>query len=300
MEQRRGLGRGIASLISNPLRSAPPSPVVVESTNKLPYRVVPIGEIVPNPSQPRKFFDQAKIQELSASIKEKGILAPLIVLKEGEGRPDSGKYQLISGERRYRAAQLAGLAEVPVYIREAQAGEAMEIALIENVQRQDLDPIEEAAAYQELMDKFYYTQEEVATKVSKDRTTVANMLRLLKLPTKVKQALQTGQISTGHARTLLSLPEIERQIYFADKVVEEGWSVRELESRIAAKRAIGLMQKVRRGVPALSTNLLQLVDDIRRVLGTQVKLIPKGKKGKIIIEYYSDEDLNRVHKLLVK
>lgn len=289
MEQRRGLGRGIASLISNPLRSNQSN----GEEERGPYRFVPVGEVYPNPNQPRKFFDQEKIQELSESIRQKGVLAPLIVLRQ------DGRYQLISGERRLRAARLAGLEEVPVCIREAQAAEAMEIALIENVQRQDLDPIEEAAAYQELMDKFQHTQEEVATKVGKERATVANMLRLLKLPTKVKQALQGGQLSVGHARALLSVPEIERQIYFADKVIEEGWSVRELESRIAARRPIGLIQKVKRGLPALPTNLLQIVDDVRRILGTQVKLIPKGKKGKIIIEYYSDEDLNRVYKLLV-
>ncbi len=296
MEQRKGLGRGIASLIPNTLRSglssnAAPAPVVTEE-NRLPYRMVSISEIVANPNQPRKYFDDAKIQELAQSIKEKGILAPLIVLKS------QGKYQLISGERRFRAAHLIGLQTVPVFIRETEPREAMEIAIIENVQREDLDPIEEASAYQELMEKFSYTQEEVAAKVSKERSTIANTLRLLKLPTKVRQALQANQISVGHARALLSIPEIERQIYFTDKVIEEGWSVRELESRIQAKRPTQ-SPKNSKVLSALPTHLLQILDEVRRTLGTQVKLIPKGKKGKIVIEYYSDEDLDRVYKLLV-
>lgn len=296
MEQRKGLGRGIASLIPNTLRSglssnAAPAPAIIEES-RLPYRMVSIAEIVANPNQPRKYFDDAKIQELAQSIKEKGILAPLIVLKS------QGKYQLISGERRFRAAHLIGLQTVPVFIRETEAREAMEIAIIENVQREDLDPIEEASAYQELMEKFSYTQEEVATKVSKERSTVANTLRLLKLPTKVRQALQANQISVGHARALLSLSEIERQIYFTDKVIEEGWSVRELESRIQAKRSTQ-SPKNSKMLSALPTHLLQILDEVRRTLGTQVKLIPKGKKGKIVIEYYSDEDLDRVYKLLV-
>ena len=184
-------------------------------------------------------------------------------------------------------------------MREAEAAETLELAIIENVQREDLDPIEEAAAYQDLMDRFGYTQEDVARKVGKDRATVANMLRLLKLPSKVKEALQSGQISIGHARALLGVPEIERQIYFINKISEEGWSVRELELRIATKRLIGLSRRKRR-LPSLSLALVQIVDDLRRRLGTQVRVVPSGVKGKIIIEYYSEVDLDRIYHSLVK
>lgn len=283
---RKGLGRGIASLI--PVKREEK----IEEETK-PFLTLALSEILPNPHQPRKFFDEQKIVDLAASIREKGILLPLIVTRR------NGKYELVSGERRFRAATLAGLKEVPAILREAEAAETLELAIIENVQREDLDPIEEAAAYQDLMDRFGYTQEDVARKVGKDRATVANMLRLLKLPSKVKEALQSGQISIGHARALLGVPEIERQIYFIDKISEEGWSVRELELRIATKRLIGLSRK-RRRLPSLSLALVQIVDDLRRRLGTQVRVVPSGVKGKIIIEYYSEVDLDRIYHTLVK
>lgn len=283
---RKGLGRGIASLI--PVKRE-------EETDEgaKPFLMLPLSQITPNPHQPRKFFDEQKIVDLAASIREKGILLPLIVTRR------NGKFELVSGERRFRAAALAGLKEIPAILREAEAAETLELAIIENVQREDLDPIEEAAAYQDLMDRFGYTQEDVARKVGKDRATVANMLRLLKLPSKVKEALQSSRISIGHARALLGVPEIERQIYFIDKISEEGWSVRELELRIATKRLIGLSRRKRR-LPSLSLALVQIVDDLRRRLGTQVRVVPSGVKGKIIIEYYSEVDLDRIYHTLVK
>ena len=283
---RKGLGRGIASLI--PVKREEKTEEAVK-----PFLMLALSEILPNPHQPRKFFDEQKIVDLAASIREKGILLPLIVTRR------NGKYELVSGERRFRAATLAGLKEVPAVLREAEAAETLELAIIENVQREDLDPIEEAAAYQDLMDRFGYTQEDVARKVGKDRATVANMLRLLKLPSKVKEALQSGQISIGHARALLGVPEIEMQIYFINKISEEGWSVRELELRIATKRLIGLSRRKRR-LPSLSLALVQIVDDLRRRLGTQVRVVPSGVKGKIIIEYYSEVDLDRIYHSLVK
>lgn len=288
MEQiRKGLGRGLASLI--PVRVTEDKGVEQEKS----FLTIPLAEIVSNPLQPRKFFDQQKIEELTASIREKGVIVPIMVTRR------NGQYELVSGERRFRAAIVAGLREIPAVIRETQPEEGLELAIIENVQREDLDPIEEATAYQELIDRFGYTQEQVAQKVGKDRATVGNSLRLLKLPMKVKRALQSGQITAGHARALLGVPEIEKQLYFVDKISEEGWSVRELEQRIASKRGIGLRRKGRQPLPLPST-VVQILDDLRRRLGTQVHLVPSGKKGKIIIEYYSEMDLDRIYQILCK
>lgn len=290
--QKKGLGRGIASLIPS---KAPIAPEASVPGDDKPFMTVPIDFVIPNPLQPRKFFDEEKINELAGSIKEKGILHPLIVAKRTDGR-----FDLVSGERRLRAARVAGLPEVPVIIRdEAGPSEILELAIIENVQREDLDPIEEGAAYQDLMDKFGYTQEQVAQKVGKDRATVANLLRLQKLSTKGKQALQAGKISVGHARALLAVPELEKQIYFIDRISEEGWSVRELEMRVAAKRVLKTGKKTGE-MKALPPQYVSLLDTLRRKLGTQVRLVPSGEKGKIIIEYYSESDLDRLYQALIK
>jgi ParB family chromosome partitioning protein len=289
MEQpRRGLGKGAGALFSSPVAPVSPAPIASKGEG---FILLSVSEISANPLQPRKFFDQQKIEELAQSIKEKGILQPVIVTRK------NGKYELVSGERRFRAALAAGLKEIPAMIREAEPAEVLELAIIENVQREDLDPIEEAAAYRELMDRFGYTQETVAAKVGKDRATVGNVLRLLKLPTKLRQALQSGELSMGHARALLGVAEIERQLYFADRVAQEGWSVRELETRIASKKPLSAARKKSASLPP---KLAHLVDEMRRKLGTQVKLVPSGQKGKIIIEYYSEVDLDRVYQALVK
>jgi ParB family chromosome partitioning protein len=291
--QKKGLGRGIASLI--PVKQERQAAADVATAEERTFLKAPIGQVYPNPHQPRKFFDDQKINELAGSIRDKGVLHPLVVTRRSDGT-----YELVSGERRLRAARVAGLAEVPVILREeAEPSEILELAIIENVQREDLDPIEEGAAYQELMDKFGYTQEQVAQKVGKDRATVANLVRLQKLSTKARQALQSGQISVGHARALLSVPEIEKQIYFIDRIADEGWSVRELEMRVAAKRVLKPGKKGRELKP-LPPKYVSLLDNLRRRLGTQVRLVPSGEKGKIIIEYYSETDLDRLYQSLTK
>lgn len=281
---RKGLGRGLASLI--PVKEEAPG-----ETERKGLLMVPISEIVSNPLQPRKFFDQQKIDELSASIREKGVLVPIMVTRKND------RYEIVSGERRYRAASAAGLIHIPSVVRETEPSEGLELAIIENVQREDLDPIEEASAYQDLIDRFGYTQEQVAQKVGKDRATVGNALRLLKLPIKVKQALQSGLITAGHARALLGIPEIEKQLYFVDKISDEGWSVRELEARIASKRGAGFRR--RRQPLALPAMVVPILDALRRRLGTEVHVVPSGKKGKIIIEYYSEMDLDRIYQTLI-
>lgn len=286
--QKKGLGRGLASLIPVRREIAPAE----EPRPGMGYPSIPIDAIAPNPLQPRKFFDEERIGDLANSIREKGVLQPVLVTRRGSG------YELVSGERRLRAAAVAGLKEIPAIVREVEPAEGLQLAIIENIQREDLDPIEEAAAYQELIDRFSHTQEQVAEKVGRDRATVANTIRLLKLSTKAKQALQSGQISVGHARALLAVPELEKQIYFIDRIVEEGWSVRELEARVASKRVLRLGRKGRE-LKALPSKLVHLLDSLRRRMGTQVRIAPQGEKGKIIIEYYSEVDLDRISQTLL-
>jgi ParB family chromosome partitioning protein len=248
-----------------------------------------IEEIVPNRSQPRKHFDESKLQELAASIKEKGILEPLIVRKVDQG------FEIVVGERRWRAAQKAGLREVPILIKEIGERESLELSVIENLQREDLNPLEEAEAFKRLTEEFGFNQGDLATRIGKDRTTVANALRLLKLPAEVKNQLLQNHITSGHARAILSLENREKQKELCSLIIQRGLSVREAET--LAKR---WSEKPKRAVPStkrkgdLQSQLRSLQDSLRRQLGTKVLIHQKGKKGKIEIEYYSYEDLERI------
>ena len=248
-----------------------------------------IEEIVPNRSQPRKHFDESKLQELAESIKEKGILEPLIV------RRIDGGYELIVGERRWRAAQKAGLKEVPVLVKEIEGREALELSLIENLQREDLNPIEEAEAFKRLIEEFNLSQGELATRIGKDRTTIANVLRLLKLPSEIRNHLLQNRITSGHARAILSLETKEKQKELCALIIQKGLSVREAEA--LAKRWSEKPKRVvtptKRGSD-LESQLSSLQDSLRRHLGTKVHITQKGKRGKIEIEYYSFEDLERI------
>jgi ParB family chromosome partitioning protein len=248
-----------------------------------------IEEIIPNRSQPRKYFDESKLQELAESIKEKGILEPLLVRKVEQG------YELIVGERRWRAAQKAGLKEIPVLVKETQGQEVLEISLIENLQREDLNPIEEAEAFKRLAEEFHISQEELSTRIGKDRTTIANSLRLLKLPLKVRNQLLQNRITSGHARAILSLGTREKQEELCALIIQKGLSVRAAET--LAKR---WSEKPKKTVPSvkrrsdLENQLSSLRDSLRKYLGTRVQIIQKGKMGKIEIEYYSPADLDRI------
>jgi len=248
-----------------------------------------IEEIMPSRSQPRKHFDESKLQELAESIKEKGVLEPLIVRKVDQG------YELIVGERRWRAAQKAGLKEVPVLVKEVEGREALELSLIENLQRENLNPIEEAEAFKRLTEEFNISQVELATRIGKDRTTIANALRLLKLPPEVINQLLQNRITSGHARAILSLETREKQKKLCSLIIQKGLSVREGEA--LAKRWSGKAKK--RAAPGrskgeLESQLNSLQDSLRQRLGTKVRIFSKGKKGKIEIEYYSHEDLQRI------
>jgi ParB family chromosome partitioning protein len=248
-----------------------------------------IEEIIPNRSQPRKHFDESKIEELAWSIKEKGILEPLIVRRMDQG------YELIVGERRWRAAQKAGLKEVPVLVKEIEGREALEISLIENLQREDLNPIEAAEAFKHLIEEFDISQEDLSKRMGKDRTTITNTLRLLKLPLEVRNQLLENRITSGHARAILSLENKERQKELCALIIKKGLSVRETEA--IAKRWAEKPKKAISPVKKrsdLESQLSSLQDSLRKYLGTKVLINPKGKKGKIEIEYYSHEDLERI------
>jgi ParB family chromosome partitioning protein len=248
-----------------------------------------IEEIIPNRSQPRKYFDESKLQELAESIKEKGILEPLIVKKVDQG------YELIVGERRWRAAQKAGLKEVPVLVKEVEGREALELSLIENLQRENLNPIEEAEAFKRLTDEFNINQAELAARIGKDRTTIANALRLLKLPLEVRNQLLQNRITSGHARAILSLDTKEKQKELCSLIIQKGLSVREAEalakrwSEKPKKTTVSIRRK-----EELESQMNSLRDSLRQRLGTKVRILSKGKRGKIEIEYYSYEDLQRI------
>ncbi|MBQ6834824.1 MAG: ParB/RepB/Spo0J family partition protein [Lachnospiraceae bacterium] len=249
--------------------------------------------IEPNSSQPRKQFDEESLQELAASIKEYGVLQPLLV-KEKDGH-----YEIIAGERRWRAAKLAGLTEVPALIREYDKQKTMEVALIENIQRTDLNPIEEALAYQRLIREFDLTQEEIASRVSKNRATITNSMRLLKLDERVQQMLVEGQISSGHARALLGLEDGESQYQAAKKIMQENLSVRDVEKLVKMMSRPKKEKKEQETGPDINLIYRQLEDKLKTIMGTKVIINRKDKnKGRIEIEYYSQEELERLIELM--
>lgn len=290
MQEKRALGRGLSSLIPMSGRG---------DVGDKRFMECPLEDIVPNQNQPRKLFDKTAIDELAASIEEKGIIQPLLVRKLG-----GGKFELIAGERRYRAAQQLHLERVPVVIREADAQESLELALIENIQRENLNPIEESLAYKELIAQYQYTQEELAKRLGKDRSTVANSLRLLKLPEEVRAYIISGKISMGHARALLGVEEKDLQIKVAEEIVNNELSVRDIESWVR-KFKEHQEEKVLRAVPeeeadaatttTTKTNAYRnLEDQMRRNLGTRVQIKSLGDKGKIVIHFHSSDELNRL------
>jgi ParB family chromosome partitioning protein len=273
-----GLGRGLGALLPEP---------ELESSRAL--LICGIEEIHPNRSQPRKHFDESKLQELTDSIREKGILEPLIVRKGTDG------YELVVGERRWRAAQRAGLKEIPVLVRDLDDREVLELSLIENLQRDDLNSIEEAEAYQRLTDEFGLSQEQLGTRLGKDRSTVANTLRLLKLPPEIREHLLLNRITPGHARAILSLESPEKQRELGRHIIQKGLSVREAESLVRRQlKRPGKTAASGKKARDLDSQLADLGDSLRRHLGTKIRIKPKGKKGKIEIEYYSFEDLERI------
>jgi ParB family chromosome partitioning protein len=291
VSKARALGKGLGALIPQ-----------IEEEDLQNTQEIPIVEIVINPDQPRRNFDPESLQELTESIKIHGVLQPLLVRRKGLG------YQLVAGERRLRAAKLAGLEKVPVVIKELDDRAVMEIALVENLQREDLNPIEEAQAYRRLTDDFKLTQEEVAKAVGKSRSAVANTMRLLHLPEPVQLMVINGQLSMGHARALLSLEEPEQQLFICEKIINENLSVRETEeivrlthASLVSRETTEKEEKKRepRTGQKLDPNLQAIVEDMTRLFGTKVRIKKSGDRGKIEIEYYSQEELERITELLL-
>lgn len=280
--QKTGLGKGLSALIP----VAPPQSVQNTSSDD-PKTQVDIDKISPSPFQPRRAFDEIKLQELAMSIRNQGIIQPLVVRPKGE------RFELIAGERRWRAAMKAGLSTVPVVVRQASDRDALQLALIENLQREDLNPIEEATGYRRLQDEFTWSQEEVAEKVGKSRPAVTNALRLLSLPSEVQQEVASGNLPAGQARALLGLQSEAVIITAYREVLARALSTRETEKLV---RNLKLGRRRRRESPAVDPDLRSLVEELQRALGTKVRILPKARsnKGKIEIEYYSLADLERI------
>lgn len=279
MSARRGLGKGLEALI----------PMAEEPAGGLAQ--VPVATITPNPMQPRTTFDPDALAELADSVGEHGLIQPLIVTQQG---PEH--YQLIAGERRWQAARMAGLATVPVIIKEATPQEALELALVENIQRADLNPLEEASAYRQLVDEFGLTQEQVAGRVGKSRVAVTNTMRLLRLPSEVRQALADGAIREGHARALLALPSDEEQVLALKAVVNRALSVRQTEELV--RRLVAEPQPKEKEPASPETQALE--EDFRGTLGTKVNLYRNRKgKGRLVVHFYSEEELQTIYDVIV-
>lgn len=266
---KRGLGRGLAALLS---------PTAAEGQR---LQDISVDAILPNPHQPRKTFDSDSLKELVSSMRQTGVLQPIVV------RPSGDHYQLIVGERRWRAAKLAGLGTIPSVVREATDAECLELALIENLLREDLNPMEEAEAYQRLLAEFEWTQEELAQRVGKDRTSIANCLRLLKLPPIIQDDLRAGRLTMGHARALLSLTSPAEQLKLREEILTHSWSVRTTEEGV--KRS-----QVPRRAPRRSAELAGLEEALREALATRVRIVGNERRGRIEAAYASREELERL------
>lgn len=278
---KKRLGKGLQALIPS-----------VEDENQ-GVTEININRILPNPHQPRRDFDDEKLEELAASIREHGVIQPIIVRENGD------MYELVAGERRWRAAKKLGHTTIPAIIKEYTDGEVMEIALIENLQREDLNPIEEAAAYKQLMEEFGLTQDELSKKIGKSRSLIANSIRLLNLPAEIQELLEKGAITTGHARSLLSLDDKGMQMELARRIIEEGLTVRDIE-RIVKKAVVEKDKKTKKAPETKDPLLLDIEERLKMVLGTQVRIKNGRNKGKIEIEYYSGEDLERIIEIFLK
>jgi ParB family transcriptional regulator, chromosome partitioning protein len=284
---RRALGKGLGALL--PTRPTTPP---VETPRDDTDRSIPIDLIDPNPLQPRRVFQSERLSELAQSIRTSGIIQPLVVRRAGD------RYQLVAGERRWRAAKLAGVDRVPAVVQDIADDHLLEITLIENIQREDLNPIETAAAFDRLGRELQLSPEQIGHRTGKDRTTITNLLRLLQLPSDIQQLVAERRLSAGHARCLLGLPTPELQREVAEKAVAQGWSVRQVErttQRMMENRAPKHVDEV-----AADPNVKAAIQEMERVLGTKVRLVEKANhKGRIEIDYYSSEDLDRIYSAIV-
>jgi ParB family transcriptional regulator, chromosome partitioning protein len=269
---KRALGRGLGALLP---------PTEPEDGGRL--RDLPVESLVPNPQQPRKSFDPRALEELATSIRASGVLQPLVV------RPRGSQFEILVGERRWRAAQQAGLTRVPAIVREASDAEALELGLVENLLREDLNPVEAAQAYQRLLAEFGWTQEELAQRLGKDRSSIANALRLLRLPEPIQDDLRAGRLTMGHARALLGLPSVAAQLRLRERILSQDWSVRATEAGVQARRPG--RPKVRRRAPDIEA----VEEELRMALGTRVRIVGNLLRGRIELPYTSASELERIH-----
>jgi ParB family transcriptional regulator, chromosome partitioning protein len=283
-DQKKALGKGLGSLI--------PMTAKQSSGEHKEYILCPLSDIVPNPNQPRKLFSKESLSELAASIEEKGVIQPVLLREIG-----GGKYEIVAGERRYRACLQIGLERVPAIVKEANANEVLELALIENIQRQDLNPVEEALAYKDLLSRHQYTQEELAKQIGKDRSSIANSLRLLKLPDKVRDYLIGNVISMGHARALLSFDSKELQVQVANDIVSHNLSVRDVElltKKYRAQESLEVKKETKETIESIeqNKNFQSLIKNLETHLRRKVVIKSKGNAGQLVVTFSNENDLN--------
>lgn len=280
--KKRGLGKGLSALISDELINDS------EGQSKDSIIKIDIDLITANKEQPRQNFNEEALEDLANSINQYGLLQPILLRKIGK------KYEIIAGERRWRACKIAGLKEVPALVKEISQQESAKIALIENIQREDLNPIEEAMAYKKLMDDFNLTQEEVSSQIGKSRSYIANSIRLLNLDQNITNLVAEGKISTGHGKALLGIKDKKEQLKTAQKIIKENLNVRQTEEITSSKKnQVDIPGNIK------DNHIISLEEELMRSLGTKVNLVPGTKKGKIEIEYYGDEDLDRIIDVLL-
>lgn len=277
---KKGLGKGLGALIDT-------ENILSENSGIVELKIT---DIEPNKEQPRKNFNQEKLQALAESIREHGVVQPIIVKKQDK------VYTIIAGERRWRAAKMAGLKTIPSIIKDLSSKETMEIALIENLQREDLNPIEEAEAFQKLMEEHRMTQEELSKLVGKSRAAIANSVRLLTLPEKIKDMLINEQLTPGHARALITIEDTEKQLKIAEEIIEKNLSVRETEKLVNEQKN----KKIHKRNVVKDATILDIEEKLKGILGTKVELRHNKNKGKIVIEYYSNEEFNRIIEFITK
>jgi len=277
---KKGLGKGLGALIDT-------ENILSENSGIVELKIT---DIEPNKEQPRKNFNQEKLQALAESIREHGVVQPIIVKKQDK------VYTIIAGERRWRAAKMAGLKTIPSIIKDLSSKETMEIALIENLQREDLNPIEEAEAFQKLMEEHGMTQEELSKLVGKSRAAIANSVRLLTLPEKIKDMLINEQLTPGHARALITIEDTEKQLKIAEEIIEKNLSVRETEKLVNEQKN----KKIHKRNVVKDATILDIEEKLKGILGTKVELRHNKNKGKIVIEYYSNEEFNRIIEFITK
>jgi ParB family chromosome partitioning protein len=282
--KRKVLGRGLSALIPDPEPAA-----TAEAAGGV-GSVAPIGALDPNPFQPRSVLDPERLAELTASIRESGVVQPILV------RRRAGRYQIIAGERRWRAAQAAGLEVVPIHVRDVPDAQLLELAIVENVQRQELTALEEAHAFRRLQDEFHLTQEEIARRIGRERSTIANTMRLLRLPKELQALVADGRLDAGHARALLALERDVDQLALGREAARKGLSVREVERRVALVRA----PKKEPGERRRDANTRAAEERLRAALGSRVEITRRGRSGQIRIRFQTEAELNRLYELLVR